>query len=161
MYSLRALSGVIVVSFITKRLWKMTAILSLSCERIFLLQMSLKLVSNCPFNNMPALIKIIAWPQQTVNHYLNQIWPMHISLFGPQWFSVLDTICILTSSNGKKFRITGPLCGEFTCHRWFPLTKTSDAEFWYFLLYAPEQTVEQTIETPAIWDAIALIRTSQ
>ena len=52
------------------------------------------------------------------------------------------------------------LWGESTGHRWIPLTKASDAEFWCFLWPAPEQTVEQTIETPVIWDAIALIMTS-
>ena len=35
-------------------------------------------------------------------------------------------------------------------HRWIPLTEASDAERWCFLRFAPEQTVEQTIET-AIW----------
>ena len=35
------------------------------------------------------------------------------------------------------FRVTGPLCGEFTGHRWIPLTKASDAEFWCFLWSAP------------------------
>ena len=38
--------------------------------------------------------------------------------------------------------------------------KASDAELWCFLLSAPEQTVEQTIGTPVILDAIALIMTS-
>ena len=28
------------------------------------------------------------------------------------------------------FRVTGPLCGKFTGHRWIPCTKASDAEFW-------------------------------
>ena len=28
----------------------------------------------------------------------------------------------------KTFRVTGPLCGELTGHRWIPLTKASDAE---------------------------------
>ena len=42
----------------------------------------------------------------------------------------------------------------------FPSPKASDAELWCFLWYAPEQTVERTIETPGIWDAIALIMTS-
>ena len=51
------------------------------------------------------------------------------------------------------FRVTGPLWGESTDHRWIPLTKASDAELWCFLWYAPEQTVEQTIIRPAIWDA--------
>ena len=41
-----------------------------------------------------------------------------------------------------------------------PHTKASDAELWCFLWSAPEQTVEQTIETLAIWDAITLIMTS-
>ena len=45
---------------------------------------------------------------------------------------------MMTSSNGNIFRITGPLCGEFTGHRWIPLTKASDAELWYFLWSAPE-----------------------
>ena len=34
----------------------------------------------------------------------------------------------MTSSNGNIFRVTGPLCEEFTGHRWIPLTKASDAE---------------------------------
>ena len=47
-----------------------------------------------------------------------------------------------------------PVTGEF------PHTKASDAELWCFLWSTPEQTVEQTLETPVIWDAIALILTS-
>ena len=30
--------------------------------------------------------------------------------------------------DGNIFRITGPLWGEFTGHRWIPLTKAIDAE---------------------------------
>ena len=41
------------------------------------------------------------------------------------------------SSNGNIFRATGPLCGEFTGHRWIPCTKTSDAELWCFLWSMP------------------------
>ena len=44
----------------------------------------------------------------------------------------------MTSSNENIFRVTGPLWGEFTGHRWIPLTKASDAELW-LLLFAPEQ----------------------
>ena len=55
------------------------------------------------------------------------------------------------------FHITGPLSGEYTSHWWIPLQKASDAELWCFLWSAPEQTVEQTIETPVIWDTIMLI----
>ena len=49
---------------------------------------------------------------------------------------------MMTSSNGSIFRVTGHSCGEFTCHRWSPLTKASDAELWCFLWAAPEQTIE-------------------
>ena len=41
---------------------------------------------------------------------------------------------MMTSSNGSICRVTGPLCGEFTGHRWIPPTKASDAELWCFLL---------------------------
>ena len=40
---------------------------------------------------------------------------------------------MMTSSNGNIFRVTGPLCGEFTGQRWIPRTKASDAELWFFL----------------------------
>ena len=52
-----------------------------------------------------------------------------------------------------------PLCGEFTGHRWIPLTKASDVELWCFLWSAPEPAVGQTMETLMIWDAIMLIMT--
>ena len=40
-------------------------------------------------------------------------------------------------------------------HRGIPLTK----EFLYFLWYAPDQTVEQTVDALVIWDAIVSIMT--
>ena len=50
---------------------------------------------------------------------------------------------------------------EYTGHRWILLTKASNVEFFCgFLWSAPEQATDQTIETPVIWDAIALIMTS-
>ena len=49
------------------------------------------------------------------------------------------TDCMMTSSNGNIFPVTGPLCVEFTGYRWIPLTKASDAELWCFLSSAPEQ----------------------
>ena len=58
---------------------------------------------------------------------------------------------MMTSWNGNIFRVTGPLWGTSAGHRWIPLTKASDAELWCFLWSSPEQTVEQTIETP--WDS--------
>ena len=46
------------------------------------------------------------------------------------------------SSNRNIFRVTSPLWGEFTGHRWIPLTKASDAELLCFLWSGPEYTVE-------------------
>ena len=69
-------------------------------------------------------------------------------------------IFMMTPSKGNIFHVTDPLWGESIGHRWNPLTKASDAELWRFLWSAPEQTVGQRIETPVIWDAIALIMTS-
>ena len=57
----------------------------------------------------------------------------------------------------KHFPSYWPFVGDFTGHWWIPSAKASGAELWYFLWSAPDQTVEQTIETPVIWDAIALI----
>ena len=75
-------------------------------------------------------------------------------------FCCMTTIFItvaytMTSSNGNIFRVTGPLCEEFTGNRWIFLTKASDAELWRFLWSAPEKILEWTI-----WDTIAPIITS-
>ena len=47
-------------------------------------------------------------------------------------------IIMMTSSNDNIFHVTGPLCGEFTGHRWIPRTMASDAELWCFLWSALE-----------------------
>ena len=36
---------------------------------------------------------------------------------------------MMTLSNGGIFRVTDPLCGEFTGHRLIPLTKASEVNF--------------------------------
>ena len=63
----------------------------------------------------------------------------------------------MTSSNGNIFHITGPLWEESTGDQLIPLTKASAVELWCFLWPAPEQMVEQVIETPVIWDVILII----
>ena len=47
----------------------------------------------------------------------------------------------------KHFPRYWPLVMGTTGYRWIPLTKARYAELWCFLWTAPEQTVEQTIET--------------
>ena len=53
------------------------------------------------------------------------------------WLTWINTLTwtryMMTSSNGNIFRVTGPLCREFTGQRWIPRTKASDAELWCFL----------------------------
>ena len=62
-------------------------------------------------------------------------------------------------SNENSFRITGPFL--MGIHRSpVPLTTASEVELWCVLCSAPEQTDEYIVETPVIWDAIALIVTS-
>ena len=60
---------------------------------------------------------------------------------------------MMTSSNGNIFRVTGPLCGEFTGHRWIPHTKASDAELWCFLWSVSKRLSKQPwdwwFETPS------------
>ena len=53
----------------------------------------------------------------------------------------------------KHFPRYWSFVGEFTGHRWIPLTHASDAELWFFL-FAPEQTVSKQsrrwwFETPS------------
>ena len=58
------------------------------------------------------------------------------------WIGSHKISFMMTSSNGNIFRVTGPLCGEFTVYRWIPLTKANDAELWCFLWTVPEWTFE-------------------
>ena len=51
---------------------------------------------------------------------------------------LLSALCMMTSSNGNIFRVTGHLCGKFTGPRWISRTKASDAELWCFLWFTPE-----------------------
>ena len=55
-----------------------------------------------------------------------------------KYIFVLQDLTMMTSSNGRIFRVTGHVCGEFTGPRWMPRTKASDAELWCFLWSASE-----------------------
>ena len=59
-------------------------------------------------------------------------WHRSTAVLIVSWFYRGMPVSMMTSSNGSIFRVTGPLCGEFTGHRWIPLTKASDAELWCF-----------------------------
>ena len=81
-------------------------------------------------------------------------------IYGPntKWFyiKIYRNIeqSMMMSSNRNSFRITGSLWGEFTGHRWIPLTKTSDVELWCFLWPAPakglrKQSICQWVKKPS------------
>ena len=73
-----------------------------------------------------------------VNIFLNfWHWKMHAAQQKVEcklllWVSYGASI-MMTSWNGNIYRVTGPLCLEFTSHQWIPLTKASNAGLWYFL----------------------------
>ena len=64
----------------------------------------------------------------------------------------------MTSSDGNIFRVTGFLWRESTGRQWNSPQKGQ----WRgdLMFYSTCQTLEQTIETPMIWDAIVLIMSS-
>ena len=49
---------------------------------------------------------------------------------------------MMMSTSENIFRVTGPLCGEFTGLRWIPLTKAVTRIFDAFFDLRLEQTVE-------------------
>ena len=88
-----------------------------------------------------SIISNVCWLVFTMRHTSLTI-PMIINLAHrilwccplPCLFYVQNPLlCMMTSSNGNIFHVTGHLCGQFTGHRWIPRTKASDAELWYFL----------------------------
>ena len=46
-------------------------------------------------------------------------------IFKSETFTSSHSLTMMTSSNGNTFHDTGPLCREFTGHRWIPLTNSS------------------------------------
>ena len=90
-------------------------------------------------------IRPLLWTQCTIRlePRINVDFPKQLNrLFKGNFIIVIVTVVIIvimmTSSNGNIFRVTGPLCGEFTGDRWIPLAKASHAELPCFLWSAPE-----------------------
>ena len=55
----------------------------------------------------------------------------------------------MTSRNGNTYRVTGPLWGKSTGHRWFPSQRPVTRSFAVSIdLRLNKRVVEQTIETP-------------
>ena len=84
---------------------------------------TLKKYSNCWWFEAPRRLCAITvmWPQDIDGIWCDESFRARISQEGLQ--------PMMASSNGNIFRVTCHLCGEFTGHRWLPLTKASDADF--------------------------------
>ena len=67
-------------------------------------------------------------------------WLPSLSLLGLMGHQQL---CMMTSSNGNIFRVTGHLCGEFIGQRWILRTKASDAELRCFLWSAMKKRLSK------------------
>ena len=76
-------------------------------------------------------------------------WHKHSCLFGPEHTNARACMrthigfIMMTSSNGYIFRVTGPLCGEFTGPRRIPRTKASDTELWCFFHLRPNKRLSK------------------
>ena len=75
-----------------------------------------------------SLLKIVSWLNS-----IKLIWTVYICIMSQRRRSLSSPLMMMTS-NGNIFRVTGPVCGEFTRHRWIPGTKASDAELLMFSL---------------------------
>ena len=116
------------------------------------IKISLNFVPKGPINNIPTLVQIMAWRRpgyKSLSEPMTVSLPTHICVTRPQWAKLTGnrtqwnstrrvhnywkSCSMITSSNRNSFRVTGPLWGETTGHRWIPLTKASEAELWCFL----------------------------
>ena len=99
--------------------------------------------ANTPFS---CSLKFLLWPRQYIYLNLNAnqtafCWE-NCGSCQMETFSALLALC----EGNHRSQVDSP-------------TKASEAELWCFLWSAPEQTAEQTIVMPVIWDAIVLIMT--
>ena len=76
-------------------------------------------------------------------------------------------LIMMPSSNGNIFRVTGPLCGEFTGHRWIPAQRPVTRSFdVFFDLRLTERLSKQSwgwwFETPSrqLWSHSNVVLTS-
>ena len=103
--------------------------------------MNCRLVGAKPLSEpMPKYCWLDPWEQTSVKFKLKFIdFPARKSC---NWYcsyhiNLSGTGLVTMTSSGNFLRVTGPLCGEFTCHLWIPHTKASDADLWSFLWSVP------------------------
>ena len=97
-----------------------------------------------PRKNTDTLVKEFPWTSKKAAR--NRICPRRLSIHSNDQHTIektcmsavwkkshvkycLQSLNIMTPSNGNIFRVTGHLCGEFTRHRWIPHTKAVARSF--------------------------------
>ena len=93
---------------------------------------------NSPWNRRVRLFAVVrGLPQRSGIDHREVGWYWLWSVYGCLQSVLAMGHCghMMTSSNGT-FRVTGPLCGEFTGHRWIPCTKASDRALVFSLICA-------------------------
>ena len=68
--------------------------------------------------------------------------------------SILSSVYVILQGS---FHNTGPLQWEFRDHRWIPWQRPCNTELCCVVCHWPEQAVEQTVESPDIWDTMTLV----
>ena len=90
---------------------------------------------------------IFFYNAQVTKHAILALWHNRVYNF------YYNNCCMVTSSNGTIFRVTDPLCGEFTGHRWIPHTKARDASFDFLIMRPNKRLSRQSLgwwfETPS------------
>ena len=81
-------------------------------------EIALRWMPQYMFDDKSTLVQVMAWCCQATSHYLSQCWSWSMS-----------PIHMMTSSNGNIFRVTGPLCGEFTGPGEFPTQRPVTRSF--------------------------------
>ena len=71
-----------------------------------------------------------------------------------------DGYTMMTSSNGNIFRVTGPLCGDFTDPGEFPTQRPVTRSFDVFFDMRLNKRLNTHTVRLVIWDAIVVIMTS-
>ena len=70
--------------------------------------------------------------QQFKEQTLEQSFAINCFTIRPFHGATILGVPMMTSSNGNIFRVTGRLCGEFTCHRWIPTQRSVTQSFGVF-----------------------------
>ena len=92
-------------------------------------------------NYKSTLVQVMACCRQAASHYLSKWWHGSMSLYGvtrpplilrffyQSAYQHEQSSVMMTSSNGNIFRVTGPLCGEFTGPGEFPAQRPVTRSF--------------------------------